>query len=146
MKKLALILIVVAPLFLILIYPRAYVVRGDGGGVLFWNSESAIMFMAQQEQGAIMNHGRYIAEPLLSGLGDVRPPNSDRREIEVRPGFVISDSQILLLLSMATGKVTFRLRTAFSTFIGSCSNENSGVFRHDERLRSGNRGRSRLDG
>src|SRR5215831_14629311 len=28
---------------------------------------------------------------------------------------------------MATGKVTFKLRTAFSTFIGSCSNENSGV-------------------
>ena len=28
---------------------------------------------------------------------------------------------------MATGKVTFKLRTAFSTFISSCSNENSGV-------------------
>src|SRR5580700_1966467 len=28
---------------------------------------------------------------------------------------------------MATGKVTFKLRTAFCTFIGSCSNENSGV-------------------
>src|ERR1700722_16064702 len=28
---------------------------------------------------------------------------------------------------MATGKATFKLCTAFSTFIGSCSNENSGV-------------------
>jgi len=59
-------------------YPRVHVVRGSGGGVLYWNANKALLFIQVSISGTRMNYLRYALEPLLVGMGHVRPPDNAR--------------------------------------------------------------------
>jgi hypothetical protein len=65
-------------LLLLLIYLKVYVIRGSGGGALYWNADEALLFMGENNYGARMSTLRYIAEPFLLSLGDVRAPDDTR--------------------------------------------------------------------
>jgi hypothetical protein len=65
-------------LLFLLISLKVYVIRGTGGGALYWNADEALLFIAENNYGARMSALRYIAEPFLLSLGDVRAPDDTR--------------------------------------------------------------------
>lgn len=79
LKKSLISIAVLAGIFLFLYtYPKVYVIRGSAGGVLYWNTDQALLFMAEASDGARMSYARYASEPFLVGLGNVRPPDDER--------------------------------------------------------------------
>jgi hypothetical protein len=78
LNKSVIVLIVAAGILFLLTYPEVYVVRGSGGGVLYWNASEVLLFMEASTSGAHMSYPRYALEPFLVGLGDVRSPNDER--------------------------------------------------------------------
>ncbi len=56
----------------LLTYMQIYVVRGSAGGVLYWNSDEALMFIQENFEGAHMSPLRYGLEPFFLGLGHVK--------------------------------------------------------------------------
>jgi hypothetical protein len=48
------------------------------GGVLYWNANEALLFVAESNEGARMGYARYMLEPLVVGLGHILQP-SDKR-------------------------------------------------------------------
>lgn len=77
LKKLLIVLIVVAAILFLASYPKVYVIQGSAGGSLFWNANEALLFMAAGSSGAHMSYPRYALEPYLSGLASVRLPNDE---------------------------------------------------------------------
>jgi hypothetical protein len=77
-KKYVIVLIVVAGIVFLLVYPQVYVIRGSGGGALYWNATEALLFMAGGRSGAHMSYLRYAMEPFLLSMGDVRSPDDGR--------------------------------------------------------------------
>jgi hypothetical protein len=77
-KKYVVVLIVVAGIVFLLVYPKVNVVRGSAGGALYWNTNEALLFMGGGSDGARMSYARYALEPFLVGMGDVRPPDDSR--------------------------------------------------------------------
>jgi hypothetical protein len=78
LKKTLIVLLVLAGIFLILTYPKIYVVRGSAGGGLYWNANEALLFMIGGSDGAHMSYPRYAFDPLLQSLRFVRPPDDER--------------------------------------------------------------------
>ncbi len=77
-KKSLVVLIVVAGILFLLVYPSVYVIRGSAGGVLYWNPNQALLFMRGGSSGAHMSFLRYAMEPFLVSMGDVRSPDDGR--------------------------------------------------------------------
>jgi hypothetical protein len=48
------------------------------GGVLYWNANEALLFVAESNEGARMSYARYMLEPLVVGLGHVLQPSNKR--------------------------------------------------------------------
>jgi hypothetical protein len=69
--------IVLAGMFVLLLYPKVYVLRGSAGGGLYWNANEALLFMTGGTSGAHMSYPRYLLEPLLMSMGDVRPADNE---------------------------------------------------------------------
>ena len=77
-KKYLIVLIVVAGIVFLLVYPKVNVVRGSAGGALYWNTNEALLFMGGGSDGARMSYPRYFSEPLLASLRFVRPLDDSR--------------------------------------------------------------------
>jgi hypothetical protein len=71
-------IVVLAGLFLLLPYPKVYILRGSAGGVLYWNTNEAVLFMTGGSSGARMSPFRYTLEPVLESLRNVRSPDDER--------------------------------------------------------------------
>jgi hypothetical protein len=79
MKKGLIAISILAGLIFLLAYPTVYVVRGGlAGGVLYWDSDEALLFMSEGSAGAKLGYLRYSLEPLLVGMAGVRQPNDER--------------------------------------------------------------------
>lgn len=74
--------IILAAIFLLLLYPRAYEVRGSAGGVLYWNRSEALLFMTGGSSGVHMSHLRYALLPVLEGVRVIGLPD-DKRCLQV---------------------------------------------------------------
>jgi hypothetical protein len=66
------ILIIIAGILFVLVYVQIYVTRGGANGVLYWNSDDALMFIGENLEGAHMSPLRYALQPYLNQWGDVR--------------------------------------------------------------------------
>jgi hypothetical protein len=78
LKKSLVALAVLTGILFLLTYPKVYVVRGSGGGELYWNADEALLFMGSGVQGAHMSYLRYAIEPLLeTGSVAARPPDDE---------------------------------------------------------------------
>jgi hypothetical protein len=75
LKKTLIVLLPLGGIFLILTYPKIYVIRGSAGGALYWNASEALLFMGGGSDGARMSYLRYTFDPLLLALRFVRPPD-----------------------------------------------------------------------
>lgn len=60
-------------LFILQYWPTVYVVRGNGGGALFWNANEAFVFLGENSNGLRESLLRYVADPFLVALGRVYP-------------------------------------------------------------------------
>jgi hypothetical protein len=78
LKKTLIVLVLLAGIFLILTYPKIYVIRGSGGGTLYWNANEALLFMGGGSDGARMSYLRYAFEPILVALRILRFPDDER--------------------------------------------------------------------
>jgi hypothetical protein len=48
MLKKSLVAVIVLPgIFLLLLYPKVYALRGSAGGKLYWNANEALLFIAE---------------------------------------------------------------------------------------------------
>ncbi len=73
LKKSLIVLIALAGILFLLIYPKAYVIRGSAGGTLYWKADEAFLFLGENAYGARMSYSRYALEPFLVGMGVVHP-------------------------------------------------------------------------
>lgn len=69
------IVVIMSVALFVLVYPNVYVVKGSAGGSLLWNTHEALLFIGVARSGAHMAYPRYLFEPVLVRLGDVRPPD-----------------------------------------------------------------------
>jgi hypothetical protein len=72
LKKYLTSLTIVLGIFFLLMYMRIYIIRGSAGGVLYWDSDEALIFMQENFEGAHMSPLRYSLEPFLVSFGDVK--------------------------------------------------------------------------
>lgn len=72
-KKYLTILTIIAGILFLLTYFQIYVLRGSAGGVLYWNSNEALIFIGENVEGAHMSPLRYGLEPFFLSLGGVKP-------------------------------------------------------------------------
>jgi hypothetical protein len=78
LKKSLISLVVLIGILFLFSYPEVYVIQGSAGGVLYWNTHEALLFMGGGNTGAHMSYPRYALDPFLVGLGDVRQRNDER--------------------------------------------------------------------
>ena len=88
---LAIVLAVVA-LLVCLSIRKVSMVREGANGILFWNSEQALLFVDVQASGARLNYLRYTFDLWLVSLGDVR--SSDRKRCVQTFVIEITDKQV----------------------------------------------------
>lgn len=77
LKKVLVAVVILVGVFVLVLYPKVYVLRGSAGGSLYWNANEALLFMGGGTSGARMSYPRYALEPFLVGMGDVRPPDDE---------------------------------------------------------------------
>ena len=63
---------IVAGILFLLTYTQVYVVRGSAGGVLYWDSDEALMFLQENFEGAHMSPLRYGLEPFFLSFRAVK--------------------------------------------------------------------------
>jgi hypothetical protein len=99
-------LVVFGGVLFILIYPKVYVIQGSAGGALYWNADEALLFMGGGTTGARMSYLRYGLDPLLTGVGDIHPPDNERcsKVLVIR----ITDKDIQSVLSKLADNRVFR--------------------------------------
>lgn len=78
LKKVLVAVIILVGVFVLLLYPKVYVLRGSAGGSLYWNASEALLFMSGGSSGARMSYLRYELEPFAVGMGHTRPPDDER--------------------------------------------------------------------
>lgn len=80
MRKGILIAVAILGVCLVLaVHPKTYVVRGSiNAGRLYWNTDEALLFIAEVNDGAEMSYARYALEPLFLRFGHVRSASNQR--------------------------------------------------------------------
>lgn len=73
LRKVVIAFTFVAIAVILLAFPTVHVVRGDGGGTLYWNTDRALVFMTEVSEGARLSYLRYAVDPLFMALGRVHP-------------------------------------------------------------------------
>jgi hypothetical protein len=90
-KKLLIFLAILA-ICLILLICRTYVARGSiSAGTLYWNTNEALLFIAEASDGAQMSYARYALEPFFGSLGHVR-----QRLVDAELGLTRPDYHLVL--------------------------------------------------
>src|ERR1700739_4716236 len=78
-KRMLIVLIALAACFTFLLFFRVYVVRGSINlGTLFWNSNEALLFIAERNDGLNASYARYLLDPFVVSLGHVKRPENQR--------------------------------------------------------------------
>jgi hypothetical protein len=91
LKKTIVCLIGLALILGALAFLHVYYISGGAGGTLFWNGNTAYLFLNRDSLGYRMNYLQYIGQTLKEALGVGRPPSEKRYSSVV---FTISSSNV----------------------------------------------------
>jgi hypothetical protein len=91
LKKTIVCLIGLAVILGALAFLHVYYISDGAGGTLFWNGNTAYLFLNQDSLGYRMNYLQYMGQTLKEALGVGRPPSEKRYSSVV---FTISSSDV----------------------------------------------------
>jgi hypothetical protein len=78
-RKLLVAIAVFVVCLVLLAFGRTYVLRQSmSDGKLYWNTNEALLFITEANEGAEMSYARYALEPFFVSLGLVRLPSNKR--------------------------------------------------------------------
>ncbi len=75
MKKFLIIFPLLAGVLYLLLLPAVYIIRGSASGVLFWDTNEALLFMTEGRFGVRMSYPGYVLEQILEAMRYVRSPD-----------------------------------------------------------------------